>query len=589
MKRIVIIMALFALTLISFGQKLIEGQSKVTKVKFTPDYKRDLPPNLFADLKFSDDNNNGILEAGESAKIQIVISNKGKGPAQGLVVKIKDSFFDPQFIIEDKKDISLLYPGETATILIPLKAGIDIKTAEHRLEIVVNEYFGFDMDPAYLVLNSFEYQKPRLEFSGLEIIDYGEGTGAIISDRQLQAGEQVKMKIVFQNVGDNTAYDTKYKIFTNDENIFMENISGSIGNLEVGEVKEIWLTLTPNKKVKTDNKLPIYLTLSSKYGKGNLEDFQLPVYLNQKTSAPVVKEVHADIESLAKKIARFETQSQKITTRVENLINIDEVNTSISKRDDCVAIIMGVEKYTNLPPAPYASKDAEIMKKYFENRLGIKKENIFIYTDEEVSGLIFDGIFNPSYGDLQKAIIKGKTDIFVFYSGHGIPDKSGQNIYLFPSDGKVEQLELAGYNINKFYKNLESLQARNVTVFIDACFSGASRASENHDEENLVDAKGILIAPKIYSPWQNNNNFSVFTSSSGYETSLGFDQTQTGLFTYFLCAGLNGKADANNDHMITMKELKDYVKQNVLDVSVKIRGKQTPEFFGNENMVLVEY
>ena len=76
----------------------------------------------------------------------------------------------------------------------------------------------------------------------------------------------------------------------------------------------------------------------------------------------------------------------------------------------------------------------------------------------------------------------------------------------------------------------------------------------------------------------------------GYnETSLCFDPSETGLFTYFLCAGLQGKADKNNDGKITTGELQNYIKNNVIEISTKIHGRQTPQFYGNKNVVLGEY
>jgi len=188
---------------------------------------------------------------------------------------------------------------------------------------------------------------------------------------------------------------------------------------------------------------------------------------------------------------------------------------------------------------------------------------------------------------LQKEIIKGKTELFIYYSGHGIPAKDGSEVYLFPSDGRTEQLEKAGYTLNDLYQNLNQLGAKSVTVILDACFSGASRASEKIKTKNLVAHKAVRL--RITEPWKFYPNFTVINSSSGSETSLGFDQSQTGLFTYWLALGLQGKADANNDRQITMGELKDYVTGNVTETSRKISGLQTPQFYGDENQVLVQW
>lgn len=101
--------------------------------------------------------------------------------------------------------------------------------------------------------------------------------------------------------------------------------------------------------------------------------------------------------------------------------------------------------------------------------------------------------------------------------------------------------------------------------------------------------KGVKLVPKIPKPWETNDNFVVFNSSSYSETSLAFDETQTGLFTYYLCAGLSGKADINSDNQISLGELKKYVTENVMQTSKKIFGVQTPEFHGDEDYIITSF
>ncbi len=187
--------------------------------------------------------------------------------------------------------------------------------------------------------------------------------------------------------------------------------------------------------------------------------------------------------------------SDKITANIGNVIDIKQVPPSQMHRPNSVAVVIGVEKYKYFAPAPYAANDAEIMKKYFKTVLGVDK--VFLYTNDEVSGFFFQNIFNPGYGELQKAIVKGKTDLFVFYSGHGMPSKDGKKVYLFPSDGRIEALRTQGYDLNTFYKNLEALGARSTAVFIDACFSGVSRPTETLKTQNLLAMKGVVIKPKV--------------------------------------------------------------------------------------------
>ncbi|MBN2519350.1 MAG: caspase family protein [Bacteroidales bacterium] len=572
------------------AQNYINGKSQPVYLKIEPKYSRGMPPNIFLDYTFEDENGNNILESEESAILGLAITNKGKGPAQGIKIKIEDNINDPEFKFENTKELSYLQPGQTFDFVIPIKAGFKIKSAEHKLLITGTEYFGYDMDTAYLILNSLEYQKPKLDFAGLEIIDYGENTYGNPVDGKLQIGEQVKIKIIIQNTGQNIAENTIYTISTTDPNIYLiENIKDTLGDLNIGEDKEFWITISPNKRVVSSKNLPIYLTLQEEIGYGNLNYFQLPIYLNQKPSEPNIKEVIPDYSAFQNKGAKFIANSSKITTKVKDYIPIELVSPAVIKRNNAIAVVFGIEEYENqYIPAPYAENDAEIIKKYFEYRLGIPKENIYVYINKEATKYKFDDIFNADFGELKKAV-DTLTDVFVFYSGHGLSGKNNQKIYLLPYDGKVELLEERGYNLDDLYKNLEKLNAKSVTVFIDACFSGATRASKIFKAENLVSMKGVVVAPKVYQPWEKNSNFNVFTSSAGNETSMGFDQSQTGLFTYYLCAGLQGKADTDGNHKITMGELKNYVIKNVQEASNQMWGYQTPEFHGNDNIILVEY
>jgi len=588
MKRL-LLTGIFIFTLITAvsAQKVISGKSNSTRVVLKPDFKRGLPPNLYVDMTYEDGNKNGILEPNEVSVLKLKITNKGKGSAQGLLVQVKDNVYDPGFHIRDGQKIPYLYPGHSAEVSIPISAEFNVKTKEHKLEILVTEHFGYDMDPAYLVLNTIKYQEPELVFSGLDVVDAGKGTAAISQDGQLQPGEQVKVKIVVQNIGQNVSENTLYKVTSKDNNIYLMDGQGNLGNMGIGEVKEFWITLSPNKRVTTTGNLPLYLSLSNKYNRGIISDFNLPIELNQKPPQTEIVEVKPDIDKLRKQVARFEYNSNKITANIGNVIDIKQVPPSKMHRPNSVAVVMGIEKYKYFAPAPYADQDAEIMKKYFREVLGVEK--VFLYTNDEVSGFFFQNIFNPEYGELQKAIVKGKTDLFVFYSGHGMPSKDGTKVYLFPSDGRIEALQTQGYNLNTFYKNLEALGARTTTVFIDACFSGVSRPTETQEIQNLVAMKGVAIKPKVEQPWENNPDFTVFTSSSFDETSLGFDPSQTGLFTYYVCAGLQGAADLNKDGKITAGELSDYVIENVVSTSKKIMGKQTPVFYGNKEEVITEY
>ena len=89
-----------------------------------------------------------------------------------------------------------------------------------------------------------------------------------------------------------------------------------------------------------------------------------------------------------------------------------------------------------------------------------------------------------------RLVRKGRSDIFVFYSGHGMPGLDDGRSYLLPSDGDPVRAEINGYPLDVLYSNLKKLKARSVFVAVDACFSG------NSHEGTLAPAASIAIAPK---------------------------------------------------------------------------------------------
>lgn len=570
-----------------YAQKVISARSATQRVNMKPEYTRGPPPNLFVNLSFEDDDKNGILEANEKGRLTLNIINKGKGPAQGLKITVNDNLVDANLKIKDGQEVAFLYPDKTATITVELEAGMWVKSAEHKIQIEVKEHFGYDMDPAFLLINTLQFQEPQLIYAGFEIFDIGEGTLAIVEDGQIQAGEQVKVKVYIQNIGQNISKNSNYSIATSDPNIYITGGTGKLGDVGIGEVKEIWFTLSPNKRVSAKGDLPVNMAVTNDFKRGEIKNKSLPLALNTKAPNANIVRVEADLEKLKTKVAVFVYNSDRITANTRELIDISQAPPSINKRTKAVGIVIGVENYDYLAPAPYAASDAALMKNYFKNTLGI--EQVYEFSDRKVTGNFFDNNFNPTYGELKKAIIKGETEVFVFYSGHGIPSSDGERVYLMPSDGRIEALDRQGYDLTTLYRNLDALQAKNVTVFMDACFSGVSRSTEQTEAKNLIAAKGALIKPKIDEPWVNNPRFLVFSSSGFDQNSHGYDAAKAGLFTYFLAAGLQGRADTNNDKKITAGELIDYISGNVAETSVKIRGLQTPVFSGNRDAVLVNY
>jgi len=251
-----------------------------------------------------------------------------------------------------------------------------------------------------------------------------------------------------------------------------------------------------------------------------------------------------------------------------------------------VAVIIGNKNYQNknIPNVDFALNDASILKKYLIKVFGYKEENILY--EENATKAKFETIFGikDNYkGKLYNWIKPNQTDVFIYYVGHGAPDIKNNQAYFVPVDSDPSSISLNGYSIETFYQNLSKLPYKSLTVVIDACFSGTSQ-------------KGLLIkniSPagiEVDNPIMELPNSSFFLSSSGKEYSSWYEKQGHSLFTYYFLKGLKGEADSNNDKKLTVGELKNYINEEVPYKARRLNNiEQTPQIFGNENKVIVEY
>jgi uncharacterized caspase-like protein len=160
--------------------------------------------------------------------------------------------------------------------------------------------------------------------------------------------------------------------------------------------------------------------------------------------------------------------------------------------------------------------------------------------------------------------------------------------YFVPVDSDPAKISLTGYALDTFYENLSKMNAKKITVVLEACFSGGTNTGHN-----LVrSASPALI--KVDSSLLTKGSTAVLTSSKGDQISSWFDEKHHGLFTYFFLKAIGGEADKDNDRQITFKEIHEYVSDRSEGVpywSRRLHGGriQVPTLSGNrDNEVLAD-
>ena len=256
--------------------------------------------------------------------------------------------------------------------------------------------------------------------------------------------------------------------------------------------------------------------------------------------------------------------------------SLDPSAKKVKLNPNALALIVGVAKYSKTnADAIYADKDAQQFYDYARMKLGIPAKNI----KELVNNKADESEILLAIKDwLRRSTKPKKSDVYIFFAGHGLASEDGKNMFLLPYDGSPRLLEDTAILRDRLFADIKSINPKSVTVFLDTCYSGTTRGTDM-----LIASRPIAIRALEQSI---PSNFTVFSAAAGDQTSKPLEEAKHGMFSYFLMKGMEGDADTNADNKITAQELHNYVKENVTQQS---SGSQTPELQGDKDRVLVQF
>ena len=227
--------------------------------------------------------------------------------------------------------------------------------------------------------------------------------------------------------------------------------------------------------------------------------------------------------------------------------------------------------------ADFANADAQDFYDYASRALGIKLENIKLLVDD---GADDAEIYRALQNWLPLKVKKGKTEVFVFFSGHGLPSQDGKSLYFLPWGVDKDFVEKTAINQQEIIASLQAVQPKSVTMFIDSCYSGQAKGGETL----LASARPIALKAEAnaYPP-----NFTVISASAPDQLSSSSPDLKHGIFSYYLMKGMEGDADLNKDSKITVAEMQEYLTDMVGRQAMGMNRKQQPQLFGDRDRVLV--
>ena len=533
MKKVIAINIGFVWALLAFAQ-VNESAPMDFFIK-----KEELPPMLSIvpnSVQFIDANNNNVIDANEICKFRFTITNDGRGDGHNCVARVNMTGNTKGIQVRDV-NIPKLAQGEKYTVEIPILATAYTETGELALDVYVDEPNGFGTEHIQSTIGTHKLNTPFINVVSYKVVGASAGT--------LERRKPFNLQVVVQNTDQGTAENIQVGISipANVTRIGGTTENVNIGSLKAGESQMLEYELIANQEAA--EKMDIQIALSEKEGRFS-EDATIPLEFGQHIGSSIAMDIQ-------RKDQDVEIKRVSLTSAVDE--NIPETN---AKNTKTFALIIANENYQSVAPVPYALNDGKIFRDYCVKTLGIPEKQIKY-------------IPNATGNQLKAQVnwLQTLTEVFsdarviFYYAGHGIPDESSRTAYLLPVDGIGTDVT-TGYKLDDLYAVLGGMPAENVTVFMDACFSGSKR-----EEGMLASARGVAIKAKRGVP---HGNMVVFSAAQSDETAYPNNDERHGMFTYFLLKKLQ---ETKGD--VTLHELGEYITTNVSQQSILLNGKsQTP-------------
>lgn len=281
------------------------------------------------------------------------------------------------------------------------------------------------------------------------------------------------------------------------------------------------------------------------------------------------------VSSEAVKKKTEESAVDKPRARVEPR-PVSQVDTFVAKPRDAVAIVLGVQNYQRLPVASFAVNDARQFREHAVKYLGVPADNtqLLIDTDaQRASILLALKYWLPAH------VNAGSTDVYVFFSGHGLLRDSDKQYYWLPQDVNTDLLEDTGLNQKAILALLSRTGAKSVTVFMDSCYSGNTRQGQvlqQHQRAVTIKSSADNLPPGVH----------MLSAVSSGQVAYADEALQHGIFSHYLLKGLAGESDSNHDRQINLGELADYVSRQTSRHALGLHKQQDPQLSGDRQHVV---
>jgi hypothetical protein len=233
----------------------------------------------------------------------------------------------------------------------------------------------------------------------------------------------------------------------------------------------------------------------------------------------------------------------------------------VQRRKNIWAVVIGINDYPKIRRLKYAVNDAKIVHDHLVNHSNIPIENVTLLLDQDAT---LTKIRSALGTHLKKKA--GKDDmVIIFFAGHGAtekdvmsPDGDGLEKYLLPYNADPNDLYATALPMGEISKIFDRIRSERLVFIADSCYSGASGG-------RTIGITGVRanISDTFFDRLASGKGRVIISASGGNEVSAEDDKLEHGVFTYYLVEGWRGKADADQDGVITVDEVYRYVSEHV--------------------------
>lgn len=226
------------------------------------------------------------------------------------------------------------------------------------------------------------------------------------------------------------------------------------------------------------------------------------------------------------------------------------------------AICIGIDRYDNLQSLQFATRDAEMLRDFFEKEVAFDKVYFFAEDAPPIPTDFGEPIRSSPTGAtlrrflrirFEQKFLKPSDNFCFFFAGHGRRERDRD--YLMPCDADPGNVAETAIPVSLVSERLRRCGAENVILLLDACRNEGARDGEGIGAETQP---GVV----------------AISSCSPSQRSYEIDELQHGAFTYGLIEGLRLEGENN---CATVERLDQYLRFRVPELCRQYKKQgQTP-------------